>query len=112
MSVSITAAPSRTNSSASATPCPPAAPVISATLPASFGMIPSSQIVGRVEQSVTRHAARAEPMAGSAPLHPPYGTPPCGPGGPSDSRFRQPRLVALARVFLPVLAEAVLRGFD
>src|SRR6266581_2419124 len=38
MSVSMTAAPSRTNSSASAVPCPPAAPVISATLLASFGI--------------------------------------------------------------------------
>src|SRR6266568_1254759 len=38
MSVSITAAPSRTKSSATAVPCPPAAPVISATLFASFGI--------------------------------------------------------------------------
>ena len=38
-SVSITAAPSRTNNSASATPCPPAAPVISATFPSSLAIV-------------------------------------------------------------------------
>ena len=35
-----TAAPSRRNSSASAVPCPPAAPVISATLPVSLAIFP------------------------------------------------------------------------
>src|SRR5436309_482240 len=62
MSVNTTAAPLRTNNSASAVPWPPAAPVISATLFASFGISTSNRfrlLSGGLPRRYCLHAAHA-----------------------------------------------------
>src|SRR5690348_7236389 len=73
MSVSTTAAPSRTNNSACAAPCPFAAPVISATLFASLGMIPPPSVFAFSIPQPAREGHAVFELRGTAAAGPRFG---------------------------------------